>query len=982
MLRELDRKQQLLEVAIAEGARAVQDAEAQISSRLAALDEKLTAQIADMAIAERHETRFAIDEVRAMVLREEERRADLTSEKRAENVERAWRAVLLEQLQAADAAIKSCSSALAARAEALAAGYATHEAQLTTAAAALADETDAATSAAHAQERSVSALCSELVERVEEQLGRHQQQMDGLTRAVSNASKGAADGRAYATELAERLQNDHARQLEEVLTTTAATHAVCCGELRASERDVEAARAALCAALACDRCQPAHSCPTPSTPAPCRSPVAKAPSEAQQRALEARTPPSASGGGTAGHAPHPPSPGGVSAAALEGDLSPRPTALVAVGAGGGYGERVGGASGAGCRMGCRMEGHEEHDDNDEESDASWIARGLAMVALENAAGSLVRQCEAVGSALAAREAERPAEEERASRVEALLSELEPEVCCLREELETAKLARRSLTVELEAERAARALSEDALAKERRAHESARERNEGMRIEAVRNEEARARLAQELEEERTRSARDRDQTRARMAQMAQELEEGRVAFEGLNRSFGELRSSHAAVSTELDAVRSEAEIQEGSHREREDSLLSRAERSEVARVEAAGRAATAEATAEELRASLEASAEHAQSARRFGEALAASLEEERRCRARSEAEAADALRRAAARRVAELAVASSRRAALVEEARAARRALTECERRAEASIAEVGREVRAAEALAFEAAERRVAAEAAQAEAEASTFRTAWRSRAVNRLRSPSGGGPVDDIDAAFANVLHAASLPRKLSIERLSRGWYHLSACVGGGGGTDGGAAVALRSTHTRRVQLVLSAAGLLYVRAGTATEPPTQYLLDLLAACAAGHPDSFDPSQSHGRSSQAPSLRGSPERTSLSPHAPSSSSASFSEGWGSPPRSRNSAAAGVGGGGGRGGGGRAAGVSRSAASSVGLGCGDLPARSSSTRMSTSSGRDCQHERDTTPTKRVSINEIEHQGAASVRPVEWARIPIATVHLE
>ena len=73
----------------------------------------------------------------------------------------------------------------------------------------------------------------------------------------------------------------------------------------------------------------------------------------------------------------------------------------------------------------------------------------------------------------------------------------------------------------------------------------------------------------------------------------------------------------------------------------------------------------------------------------------------------------------------------------------------------------------------------------------------------------------DAIDVALANVLHSACLPLRVHAERLSRGVYKLSTLERG----------ARARGRPRRVQLVLSPAGLTHVRVGAGAPSRTRYL-------------------------------------------------------------------------------------------------------------------------------------------------------------
>ena len=106
----------------------------------------------------------------------------------------------------------------------------------------------------------------------------------------------------------------------------------------------------------------------------------------------------------------------------------------------------------------------------------------------------------------------------------------------------------------------------------------------------------------------------------------------------------------------------------------------------------------------------------------------------------------------------------------------------------AAVAEATRDAAAAsEALLHRERARRTtaeeavaAAETAAADAEYRVFYAAHRLRALQTWR-PSPGA-ADAIDAALANALHGCALPRKVQVERITRGHYWVRA-VGGGGG-------------------------------------------------------------------------------------------------------------------------------------------------------------------------------------------------------
>ena len=85
-------------------------------------------------------------------------------------------------------------------------------------------------------------------------------------------------------------------------------------------------------------------------------------------------------------------------------------------------------------------------------------------------------------------------------------------------------------------------------------------------------------------------------------------------------------------------------------------------------------------------------------------------------------------------------------------------------------------------------------------------------------------GRFDEVDAALTQLVYAACLPRRLEIEKLTRGWYRLSAPADRARG--------LRAGRSRRVHLALSGHGLLVVRAsdhGVPTSHPVDFLLRYL---------------------------------------------------------------------------------------------------------------------------------------------------------
>ena len=253
LVETLEANQAEVERRIEAGELAVRQKEAQLTERLAALEKRLSGEIGQAVGAERKAVRVAVEGVLDRVLKEEERRAALSSEHALALAEREWRGALLSVMTTADAELSGAISSLDARAENLLASFdeqlAGQLAALGPDATALDEKLSTVGEACANAERTTRELASQLTQRVEAQLEEHKTSQRSLTVAVTQALASAAEDHKAATTSADTLRAEVAEQLAAQSSDAAATHASCVRELSACDEALAKAASALAGAL-------------------------------------------------------------------------------------------------------------------------------------------------------------------------------------------------------------------------------------------------------------------------------------------------------------------------------------------------------------------------------------------------------------------------------------------------------------------------------------------------------------------------------------------------------------------------------------------------------------------------------------------------------------------------------------------------------------------------------------------------------------
>ena len=428
----------------------------------------------------------------------------------------------------------------------------------------------------------------------------------------------------------------------------------------------------------------------------------------------------------------------------------------------------------------------------EEDMETWVARGVALEGMRMRADALGSRCDALTSSwqqeAAALRLEHAEASARADRVESSLSELTPLVARLSTELTAHKEHSEALNAELAS----------------------------LRTQHTALELAHTNLSVAAEA----------QCKSAHADAAAH----EIALSARGATEAALRSELLTLTSELDLSRREAQAAAADWAKSKSALASRLSASEEERTRLSAALAAANARAESLEG------ERA----RLEQSLA--YERSEGCRV---------ARDAAARGIATVAVARAQTQAVCEERDASRAEHARTAASLQATQQAMTAAAKLAEGRLDLETEKRVAAEAAhaaeaaaRAEAEGFAFHAALKLRVVTRYPQR---GVVDEIDAALAAVLHACALPRRLTVDRISRGWYWIGAAAGDG----------MPAGQPRRVNLILTAQGVPMVRVtasgsqrvqGVQTVHPVEYLLGYLddlaraedAAALAGADDEY----------------------------------------------------------------------------------------------------------------------------------------------
>ena len=255
LINALETRQANLVEKIAEGEASVRLKEAELTEKLTASETRVGLAIAHAATIERTAVRAALASVLERLREEEERRAELSSERVQALAEREWRGALLETLMTAETEITRCCTLLETRAGQLVKTFDEQLAALVPDAMRTEAKVASLAKAASTVERTTIALAAELERRINEQLAQNEQLMRTLVAAVGDATSmaqtSAAEDRAVMQDTKARMEVAHTQRLDALRTDALGTYIGYVRELKASDsaladanRAVEAAHAA------------------------------------------------------------------------------------------------------------------------------------------------------------------------------------------------------------------------------------------------------------------------------------------------------------------------------------------------------------------------------------------------------------------------------------------------------------------------------------------------------------------------------------------------------------------------------------------------------------------------------------------------------------------------------------------------------------------------------------------------------------------
>lgn len=721
----VEAKQRQLETQLDQGRLAVRMVSDRLDSQLAAAEHRIVQELANIALEERASTREAVEGVLKMLAREEARRIDATSEKRALEVEREWREALIEAIKTADSEIRGCSAGFSAQAEALDSRFGISLAALQQNDAHLRHELEAMPAASRSHESALTTQFTELSESVEIHVAEHDTQLRALSESVKDATANLAAQQIQSAKSAALLLSNHTYAVEETIVAAETVRSTCYTELRASDDTLDEAHQALAAASFA------------------------------------------------------------------------------------LGDESGGAAKA-------FDANELIIDIKDRVKASRAVEALGdQVKILSYRCAEVERNVAQDSACAQERAR--VDGGRAARVEALLADLEPQVVSLGDELAASKGSCATLAAKLESEKEARRLElldHDAKMKAKEAERAAEVLDHTAKLKAKEAE-----LAAEVLDHAAKLEAKEAEHKATLMAMAAEHKAKMEAKETEHKKTIEAKETvHAA---ELQAKATEHE--------------------------------QAEARASRLQVELSASLQQMVDIKESSAALSSALDAERENSLRS-ARAAEAEKRvlqderAAEKKALQDELAEVRQT-LADLVRGREQALQQVEVLRTESVkqqAKAATEMEEAERRLFDAAEQRTELEADLEEAVSKTYLAAHRHRVPQHYHPGNNGGAVDEIDFAVANALHAAALPRKISLERISRGWYWMDAPVEGvepvyEGRRFSGGGYWRNQQHQKptKVRFCISKGGVLMAREGTQTLHPVSaflnYLGNLISAPDAG---------------------------------------------------------------------------------------------------------------------------------------------------
>ena len=718
-LEAVEQKQQALEAAMAQGEKALRACEISTERSVAASEERIASTITRIALRERDLIRSSLNGILELFLKEEERRADMSiaAEKRGLCEEREWRAALCEFAKVADEECRVCSASLSAQLDALSEQLDTSLSTVSTIE--LREEIDAVSAVATAQQASVEAVCAELTRQQDKQLAKHEEELAALRADVDLGIANAAEEKALATEHLSALLSKERATTEEKLAAASASQAIAASELCASDDALDAAQQAVSAFLRVG-----------IDGNDVKQQQQKQQQQQQQQQAEAHQPPPSSvGSGTSPYPPPSPPPrrGGKHASSTA--TTPRtPLNDAPPPAPGQIPASPDGTRGPVMVKIMRNGGRETSTEMSKEMSKE-------MGTLSEQMALLLARCDEVARVVGNDEKRRADDAQRAVRVQSMLEEMEPQVSSLIAENTQCKVA-------CEAVKAAG---------------EAREAEHAMELSAMRV--ACQELQVELDSEKQRGDMEASARASQADEVARLHAAARAEADAL---LEERRVADLKEATRLAALR---ESEHGKH-ELEAQLAARDEQLTRMRSQAEQAAAREAALSRDLDAAAVQSVESTKVVRRLVESLRA----ETAC-------GAQIVRGAYSRQVAAAACSGVVRRALETELLVERGAMEEALELIDRLRGEASDAADAASAALCKEEARRVAAEKAQEEAEGKVFHAAQRLRAAIRYQPAVGGGSAaDEIDHALANVLHAAALPRRVALLRISRGWYWLSA--------------------------------------------------------------------------------------------------------------------------------------------------------------------------------------------------------------